>query len=97
MGGLVIDKNILSKISEAARLRLSEEELVAFENQFSSILEYFSIVNEIDAGEDELNYVTSNKNVLRIDAKPLNFSGRENILRQVPRRNNDMIVVPKSL
>ena len=67
MAETIIDGKIIERVSEIARLRLSEIEKEKFEEEFERILKKFSIIDEIKVGEKELYYVVDNVNVLRKD------------------------------
>ncbi|NYT13629.1 MAG: hypothetical protein GKC01_03850, partial [Candidatus Methanofastidiosa archaeon] len=70
----IIEDNVIERVSEIARLKLSEVEKEKFREEFERILEEFSVVDEINVGEKELYYVVENVNVLRKDSKPKPFN-----------------------
>ena len=51
----IIEDNVIERVSEIARLKLSEVEKERFREEFERILEEFSVVDEINVGEKELD------------------------------------------
>jgi aspartyl/glutamyl-tRNA(Asn/Gln) amidotransferase C subunit len=93
----IIDDNVIERVSEIARLKLSEAEKEKFREEFERILEEFSVVDEINVGEKELYYVVENVNVLRKDSKPKPFNKINDIKTNFNKKEDDFIVVPRNL
>jgi len=70
----IINDRVIERVSEIARLKLSDKEKEKFREEFERILEEFSIIDEIKVGEKELYYMVENVNVLRKDSKPKPFN-----------------------
>lgn len=97
MAGSIIDDDVIERVSEIARLKLSDAEKEKFCKELGTILEEFSIVDEIKAGEKELYYVVENVNVLRKDSKPIPFDNVKIIKSNFNKEEDDFIVVPRNL
>src|SRR5688500_20338656 len=65
---LQIDEKLVKEIASLARLDLTDEEIEIFVSQFKDILEYVSILNEVDTENIPPAYSSSaNKSVTRED------------------------------
>ena len=63
-----IDKALLSRVSEVARIEFSDEELDRFLAEFKEVLNAFSEIDEVDAGDVEPSYQPVKlRNALRED------------------------------
>ncbi len=97
MGETIIDDKVIERVSEIARLKLSEKEKEKFREEFERILEEFSVIDEIKVGEKELYYIVENVNVLRKDSEPKPFNKIDDIKNNFNKKEDDFIVVPKNL
>lgn len=97
MAETIIDDKIIERVSDIARLKLSEMEKEKFEEEFERILKEFSIIDEIKVGENELYYVVGNVNVLRKDSESKPFNNIKGIRNNFNRMEDEYIVVPKNL
>jgi len=92
-----IDTEMVKHIARLVRLGISEEEAQKFSGQFSSIIGYFNMLNEVNTenvppASDSAN----NKNVLREDvAKP--SMSREEFLNNAPQSERGYVKVPTIL
>lgn len=93
----IIDDYVIERVSEIARLKLSDKEKEKFREEFERILEEFSIIDEIKVGEKELYYIVENVNVLRKDSKPKPFGNINGIKTNYNKIEDDFIVVPRNL
>lgn len=93
----IIDDYVIERVSEIARLKLSDKEKEKFREEFERILEEFSIIDEIKVGEKELYYIVENVNVLRKDSKPKPFANINEIKTNYNKIEDDFIVVPRNL
>jgi len=93
----IIDTNTVKYIAHLVRLGISEEEAQKFSGQFSSIIDYFDMLNEVDTENvPPASDITNNKNVLREDvAKP--SMSREEFLKNVPQSERGYVKVPTVL
>ena len=92
-----IDPQTLSRVAEIARLKLSDEDCRAFEKDLNSILDSFSLINEIQAKGEGLYYVREVQSLLRKDAAK-QFDGAAEIRGQFSKRKQSgEMLAPKSL
>jgi len=97
MGETIIEDKVIERVSEIARLKLSEKEKEKFREEFERILEEFSVIDEIKVGEKELYYIVENVNVLRKDSEPKPFNKINDIKNNFNKKEDDFIVVPRNL
>ncbi len=93
----IINDSVIERVSEIARLKLSDKEKGKFREEFERILEEFSIIDEIKVGEKELYYVVENVNVLRKDSESKPFNNISKIRSNFNKIEDDFIVVPRNL
>ncbi|HNZ87696.1 MAG TPA: Asp-tRNA(Asn)/Glu-tRNA(Gln) amidotransferase subunit GatC [Methanofastidiosum sp.] len=93
----IINENTIERVSEIARLKLSDKEKIRFRDEFERILEEFSIIDEIKVGDKELYYVVENVNVLREDSSPKPFNKINDIKNNFNKKEDEYIVVPRNL
>lgn len=90
-----VDEKLVKEIALLARLDLSEEETAMFVSQFRDILDYVSILNEVDTDSVPPAYLSStNKNQPREDAiEPSVPTG--DFLANAPQAKDDYVVIPR--
>ena len=94
-----IDKKQVEHIAELSRIKLSDEEKEKFSKELSQILDYFETLKKVDTENvSPISQITGIKNVLREDEeekieKQERNKRRENILKNVPKKENDYIKV----
>ncbi len=89
-----IDADMVKHVAFLVRLGIREEEAQAFGHQFTSIINYFHLLNEVDTGAVPPACETSNtRSVMRPDEIIPSMS-REDFLKNVPQRNGDFVQVP---
>lgn len=87
----------LSRIAELARLRFSDEELVAFGEQFENIVAYVGAINAVDmTGVEPMSHVNDATNVMRADVVGECLTTEE-ALSNAPKKNEAFFKVPKVL
>lgn len=87
----------IHKIANLARLRFSDAEAEAFAEQFSNIVEYVGAINAIDMqGVEPMTAVNDHVNAFRDDVVGESLTTEE-ALRNVPKKNEAFIKVPKVL
>ncbi len=90
-----VDEKLVKEIASLARLDLSQEETEMFVSQFKDILDYVSILNEIDTEDILPAYLSSaNKSVIREDEIQESVPTQE-FLANVPQSKNDYVVIPR--
>ena len=92
-----IDTNTVKHMAYLVRLGITEEEAQKFSGQFTSIIEYFNMLNEVDTENvPPASDITNNTNVLREDvAKP--SMSREEFLNNAPQSERGYVKVPTVL
>jgi aspartyl-tRNA(Asn)/glutamyl-tRNA(Gln) amidotransferase subunit C len=92
---LIVDEKLVKEIAFLARLDLSKEETEMFVSQFKDILEYVSILNEVDTENIPPAYLSSaNKSVVREDEIGKSVPTDE-FLSNAPQSRDDYIVIPR--
>jgi aspartyl-tRNA(Asn)/glutamyl-tRNA(Gln) amidotransferase subunit C len=89
-----IDTDTVRYIAYLIRLKLLDEEARVFSQQFSQIIEYFQILNEIDT--EDIQPANENwpmSNVFREDQVCPSMS-RDEFLKNVPRHDGPYVKVP---
>ena len=92
-----VDEKLVKEIASLARLDLSQEETEMFVSQFKDILDYVSILNEVDADAENIPpaYLSSaNKSVMREDEIEESVPTQE-FLANVPESKDDYVVIPR--
>jgi aspartyl-tRNA(Asn)/glutamyl-tRNA(Gln) amidotransferase subunit C len=88
-----IDTKTVKYIANLVRLGISEEEAQKFSGQFSSIIDYFNMLNEVDT-ENVIpaSDIANAENVLREDEVKPSMS-REEFLKNAPQTERGYIKV----
>ncbi len=82
-------------IAKLSRLYLSDEEIITFTEQLSSIIEYVEQLNSLDTGNIEpTSHVIPLKNVMRDDFLSGSLD-RESVLQNAPDVTDKFYRVPK--
>jgi len=90
-----VDEKLVKEIAALARLDLSKEETEMFVSQFNDILDYVSILNEVDTENVPPAYLHSaNKTVAREDKIEESVPTKE-FLANAPQAKDDYVVIPR--
>lgn len=90
-----VDEKLVKEIASLARLDLSKEETEMFVSQFKDILDYVSILNEVDTENVPPAYLSSaNKNLPREDVVEESVPTDE-FISNAPQSKDDYIVIPR--
>ena len=90
-----VDEKLVREIASLARLDLSKEETVMFVSQFKDILDYVSILNEVDTDHVPPAYLSgANKNVPREDQVEASTPTAE-FISNAPESKDDYVVIPR--
>ena len=90
-----ISPNHVKHIAKLARLKLTDSEVLLYQKDLNSILEYVETLRELDAENVRpMSHVIPMKNVWR-DDKPGKTGKSEEILSNAPTREKDFFKVPK--
>lgn len=92
-----IDTKTVKHVANLVRLGISEEEAQKFSGQFSSIIDYFNMLNEVDT-ENVIpaSDIANAENVLREDEVKPSMS-REEFLKNAPQTERGYVKVPTVL
>ncbi|HVK40780.1 MAG TPA: Asp-tRNA(Asn)/Glu-tRNA(Gln) amidotransferase subunit GatC [Candidatus Kapabacteria bacterium] len=83
------------RIASLSRLRVADDELAGFTEQFTQIVQYVEKLNEVDTtGVEPMTSVLDSSNVLRDDEPGPMLSPAE-ALSNAPRRTEGFFSVPK--
>ena len=92
-----IDTKTVQHVAYLVRLGLSKEEAQIFSGQFSSIIDYFNMLNEVDTENVRAaSDIANAENVLREDEVKPSMS-REEFLKNVPQSERGYVKVPTVL
>lgn len=92
---LIVDEKLVREIASLARLDLSQEETEMFASQFKDILDYVSILNEVDTENVPPAYLSSaNKTVIREDVIEESIPTDE-FIANAPQSKDDYVVIPR--
>ena len=90
-----VDEKLVKEIASLARLDLSREETEMFVSQFKDILDYVSILNEVDTENVPPAYLSdANRSVTREDAIEESVPTEE-FLANAPESKDDYVVIPR--
>lgn len=86
------------KLATLARLDLSEDEISEYQQELSEILQYVELLDQVDvAGLEPTNQVTGLKNVFRNDEVKDYGYKTENLLKNVPHLQDNLIKVKRMI
>lgn len=90
-----VDEKLVKEIASLARLDLNQEETEMFVSQFKDILDYVSILNEVDTEDVPPAYLSSaNKTVIREDEIE-ESTPTEEFISNAPQSKHDYVVIPR--
>ncbi len=92
-----IDAAMVKHVAFLVRLGIQEEEARAFSHQFTAIIDYFHLLNEVDTQAVKPACETSNTHgVMRPDEVQPSMP-RQDFMKNVPRQEGAFIQVPQVL
>jgi aspartyl-tRNA(Asn)/glutamyl-tRNA(Gln) amidotransferase subunit C len=92
-----IDTKTVKHVAQLVRLGISEEQAQKFSAQFSSIIGYFNMLNEVDTKDViSASDVANEENVLREDVVQPSMD-REEFLKNAPQSERGYVRVPTVL
>ena len=90
-----VDEKLVKEIASLARLDLTQEETEMFVSQFKDILDYVSILNEVNTENVPPAYLSSdNQSVVREDVIEESVPTDE-FLSNAPEAKNGYVVIPR--
>ena len=92
---VIVDEKLVKEIAFLARLDLSQEETEMFVSQFKDILDYVSILNEVNTEDVPPAYLSSaNQSMIREDEIEESVPTDE-FLANAPEAKDDYVVIPR--
>jgi aspartyl-tRNA(Asn)/glutamyl-tRNA(Gln) amidotransferase subunit C len=92
---LVVDEKLVKEIASLARLDLSQEETEMFVSQFKDILDYVSILEEVETENVPPAFLSfANKSVTREDQIKESVPTQE-FLANAPESKDGYVVIPR--
>jgi aspartyl-tRNA(Asn)/glutamyl-tRNA(Gln) amidotransferase subunit C len=92
---LKVDEKLVREIASLARLDLSQEETEMFVSQFRDILDYVSILNEVDTENVPPAYLFSaNRSITREDVIEPSVPTSD-FLTNAPEAKDNYVVIPR--
>lgn len=90
-----VDEKLVREIASLARLDLTDDETKIFVSQFKDILDYVSVLDEVDTDNVAPAYLSSaNKNVPREDRVEESVPTEE-FIANAPQAKDDYVVIPR--
>ena len=90
-----IDKDIVAKVSNLARIKINNNQLSTISNELESVIEWIDTLNEVKTdGVEPIANVSGQKLPLRED-KVTDGGYSEKILNNAPEKESGFFVVPK--
>ena len=90
-----VDKKLVQEIAILARLDLSQQETEMFVSQFKDILDYVSVLNEVDTENVPPAYlISANRSITREDAIEPSVPTND-FLANVPEAKDEYVVIPR--
>lgn len=89
----MLTKETVEKVAQLARLRLSEKELSAIQNQLSAVLENFEQIAQVDT-KDVSPLVTPTEISQSLRADVAEVYSAERILESAPEKSGNLFKVP---
>jgi len=92
----MITKEEIKKIASLSKIDISNDELDTYSNQISKILEYMSVLEEVDTSkvDDSSNSIIENHQFLREDKVEESLS-RDEVMKLAPESDGVYFKVPK--
>ncbi len=93
---IIITPELLDHLSELAKMKLSEEEKRLFLKDLNRILDYFSIIDEVDASNIEPAFhILGLSNVMREDEINGDSLTQDEALSNAPQKEEGYIKAPR--
>jgi aspartyl-tRNA(Asn)/glutamyl-tRNA(Gln) amidotransferase subunit C len=89
-----IDAEMVKHVAFLVRLGIQEEEARAFSHQFTAIIDYFHLLNEVDTQRVKPACETSNtRSIMRLDEVQPSMP-RQDFMKNVPHQEGAFVKVP---
>lgn len=94
----MISREEVKRIAYLARIKLSEEEIEKFQEEFSSILDYFALLEQLDVSQvKEMTHSVKRENVSRSDVVKEAVASVKEKLLQTSEQKDGLLKVPSVL
>ena len=93
--GIKVDEQLVREIASLARLDLTQEETEMFVSQFKDILDYVSILNEVDTENVAPAYLASAKTMMAREDQIEESIPTDEFLANTPQSKDDYVVIPR--
>jgi aspartyl/glutamyl-tRNA(Asn/Gln) amidotransferase C subunit len=93
---MIIDKDLVRKMAELSRVKLSEAEVSRLETEFAEIFDYFSSISELGSEGEPLYYPAGGSGNRRED-RPAKGKDADGIVAQFAHKEGRLLVAPKAL
>ena len=95
-----MNKIDIDKVAELAKIKLNDDQKIKFTSQLEGILGLFKEINKVNTDEvEETSQITGLYNVATPDSVTSDDEscgvGQDNILRNTPKKKDNLIAVPK--
>ncbi|MFN4245239.1 MAG: Asp-tRNA(Asn)/Glu-tRNA(Gln) amidotransferase subunit GatC [Brevinematia bacterium] len=92
----MITREVIAKVADLSRLRFNDDELESFVEEFSNIVSFVGMINELDTSDvDPSPYPIDIINEPREDIVVSSSEKVSKILENSPKRKGNFIVVPR--
>jgi aspartyl/glutamyl-tRNA(Asn/Gln) amidotransferase C subunit len=92
-----IEKQTMKRISDTARIKLSEKEEETLTKDLNNILSFFSEIKKLDLKEEEEYYIGRKKSKLRKDKAKNRGDESSEIIKAFNSKEEDYLIAPKTL
>ena len=97
MAQKILREDVL-KLAKLANLSLSEEEIEQYQRELSAIFAYMGKLDELDlSGLEPTSQITGLENVTREDVVKMQLASPEELLKNLPDREDDYIKVKRMI
>ncbi|HSL28872.1 MAG TPA: Asp-tRNA(Asn)/Glu-tRNA(Gln) amidotransferase subunit GatC [Anaerolineales bacterium] len=93
--GIKVDEQLVREIASLARLDLTHEETEIFIGQFKDILDYVSILNEVDTENVAPAYLASANTMMTREDQIQESIPTEEFLANTPQSKDEYVVIPR--
>jgi aspartyl-tRNA(Asn)/glutamyl-tRNA(Gln) amidotransferase subunit C len=93
--GIKVDKGLVREIASLARLDLTQEEVEMFIGQFKDILDYVSILNEVDTENVAPAYLASANTMMTREDQIQESIPTDEFLANAPQSKDGYVVIPR--
>ncbi len=93
--GIKVDEGLVREIATLARLDLTQDEVELFISQFRDILDYVSILNDVDTENVTPAYLASANTMMTREDQIEESIPTDEFLANAPQSKDDYVVIPQ--